>query len=864
MKTLSSLLLLGSLLISCGKQNAPTVPNPQRPLDEKNVLIGAVNDPLQPHGIQIKIAKNSFGHKFLMTAAQITGKPTPTGRAQASKVVYFERKAANVFLFESTLGKLSTDSVATKILLTEFPITSESQDFITFDFKQGMNLLFFQSAYHASDDPKPTPTHFPVIKTLKSFISNVELRGKYLFINQYNRIEIPAKDGLQNYNLQIKYTFSSYKKNAQFIPKKSNEQKVVGFFEVHPTIKAGSGISSTHIMKFDSKKPIVFSLSNNIPKEYIQAVKDGILYWNKVFAKKMMQVEMLPKNITVHEPGYNIVQWLHWDTAGFAYANMQADPMTGENLQSHIYMTSVFGKGGLKRAKLALKKYLANKSKQTENEFVLGIKGFHNPSVCQYTGAQHPLLALQKIIDNTANIPPQEAEKIYLRFAQDYIRSVTAHEIGHTLGLRHNFAGSTSTTITPELLPAVQKTYFLTGELLSEMTPGSTVMDYTPPMGSAMIGAHIRQGGAALEYDKQAITWGYSQARAEDMQFPRFCTDTHRAKGIYHDCKVWDFLENPFQAAFTKWQETLSDLPFNIVMKYGFLDKNDTNDTDEADSATTAPPLDEAARLKKIKGIILTPEKDAKELLKTGLLPLIEMLGKKAEFITIKKDFPIISSFNQKEYADKILLLQKNSIAELGGISDTIFTPFILDSEFNMPIILEIKKTFAKNLENLLGALASENELTIIRSQFAKYLPIFKLALLKEFATLLKDKNFNVIDQTLAKTITTLSKAILMAKSDVILAQQKSPSVENNEVAPLVFYKPKFAAQYRTPFAELLAHNFYPHRPSFNRMGKKEVYNLHLSELKTIIGERNDDDLSDELFNWKIEETSIFSKIIKK
>ena len=159
-------------------------------------------------------------------------------------------------MFESLNGKLASSSVETKVLLAEFPITKDQDGFITFDFKSGMKLVFEKRSLFISDAGQPDAGD-NVYKITNSYIKTVELRGKYIFIDQIVRIDVPASNGssAKNFSRQLKYTLSTYKKNPNFVPKKTNGQKKVGYFEVHPILEAGSGKSSTHIMRFDISKP---------------------------------------------------------------------------------------------------------------------------------------------------------------------------------------------------------------------------------------------------------------------------------------------------------------------------------------------------------------------------------------------------------------------------------------------------------------------------------------------------------------------------------------------------------------------------------------------------------------------------------
>ena len=234
---------------------------------------------------QIAIAKESLGTMLLLKTAHISNIPTPTGSALANKIIYFEKRIDHLYMFESTDGKVSSISVPTKILLAKFKIKKETEDFITFNFEEGMNLSFIRSSMYVSDFPESSREGVAEIVT--SFVAKVEEKDGRVFIDQYVHLKDGSpKPGADVFRqTQIKYCLSEYKKNPNFKPKKSDGLTRVGFFELHPQITAGSGEKTVYILRFDHNKPITYFISSNVPEEYYQAVADGILYWNKVFQK---------------------------------------------------------------------------------------------------------------------------------------------------------------------------------------------------------------------------------------------------------------------------------------------------------------------------------------------------------------------------------------------------------------------------------------------------------------------------------------------------------------------------------------------------------------------------------------------------
>lgn len=154
------------------------------------------------------------------------------------------------------------------------------------------------------------------------------------------------------------------------------------------------------------EEPIVYYLDPGTPEPVRTALLDGARWWNEAFEaagyRDAFQVEMLPDDADPMDIRYNVIQWVHRSTRGWSYGPSVTDPRTGEILKGHIVLGSL----------------------RVRQDLLLA-EGLTAP----YTG------------ENAAGLP--DDDNPMLDMALDRIRQLSAHEIGHTLGLRHNFAAST-------------------------------------------------------------------------------------------------------------------------------------------------------------------------------------------------------------------------------------------------------------------------------------------------------------------------------------------------------------------------------------------------------------------------------------
>ena len=192
-------------------------------------------------------------------------------------------------------------------------------------------------------------------------------------------------------------------------------------------------------------QPIVYYLDRGAPEPIRAALLEGARWWNQAFEaagyKNAFRVEMLPEGADLMDLRYNVIQWVHRATRGWSYGAGVIDPRTGEIIKGHVTLGSLRVRQDYLIAEALLAPYEKDKP-----------------------------------------LSPKMQQMALAR-----LRQLAAHEVGHTLGLEHNYTASTVNR--------------------------SSVMDYPPPyiqLGTdgvpELSDAYATGIGA---WDKVSITYGY-------------------------------------------------------------------------------------------------------------------------------------------------------------------------------------------------------------------------------------------------------------------------------------------------------------------------------------------------------------------
>ena len=214
----------------------------------------------------------------------------------------------------------------------------------------------------------------------------------------------------------------------------------------------------------EAVKPIVYYVDRGAPEPVRTALLEGASWWNQAFEaagyKDAFEVKLLPEDADPMDIRYNIIQWVHRSTRGWSYGESIVDPRTGEIIKGQVSLGSL----------------------RDRQDFLIA----------------------EGLVQPYEDGKPVSDKMMKLAIAR--LHQLAAHEVGHTLGLQHNFAASVNNR--------------------------ASVMDYPAPFISLNADGTIDLSKAYTTeiggWDKRAILFGY-------QDFPQGTDEDAALKGIINE-----------------------------------------------------------------------------------------------------------------------------------------------------------------------------------------------------------------------------------------------------------------------------------------------------------------------------------------
>jgi len=417
------------------------------------------------------------------------------GRLADTKIVHWERHGNKVFLKQNNLkfrantkdaneahtidqafadsviwgGTIAEESKSGLLVDVSSLILSDRQDVI--------DALAYskQGAYHIDSSRSAIAQ-----KHTKAFPKNTEISAwiTYTSSKAGNYVSQAAADG-KSFTLLTRHSFvalpdSNYKPRA-FHP--YSGYWAVGYQDYASPIEKDMNVQfiPRHRLakKFPEKakseavEPIIYYLDAGTPEPVRSALLEGARWWNQAFEAAgyidAFQVKMLPDDADPMDARYNVIQWVHRATRGWSYGASVIDPRTGEIIKGHVTLGSLRVRQDLLIARGLSAAFATN--------------------------------------DN--------GDQMHQQMALDRIKQLSAHEVGHTLGIAHNFAASGNDR--------------------------ASVMDYPAPfvtLNENIIDFSNAYDKGIGEWDKQVIKYGYSDFSDNDDNHLKTILQESRARGL--------------------------------------------------------------------------------------------------------------------------------------------------------------------------------------------------------------------------------------------------------------------------------------------------------------------------------------------
>jgi uncharacterized protein DUF4953 len=490
----------------------------------------------------LAINKKELGKQWFLSAFLTQYFPDQVNlgaaRSLGTRVVSFQVQNGKLFVFDVDKNHQSSDLFDPTVLVEAYPVVTDytpfqaldnAAQYVLFDPAAGQNR--FALAADTYSDPfltvngggEPFQIGLSFMQRFRKLADGASFEQVFTGSGSYTdgsgaRLSYRASGTLA-------IALRRYAEGAHY--QQTPLTQVEHFFRSDYHLVPGTGGASQVAIHWDiyaGMKPIHWTITptiNQVAQQFpdvhvIDAVKAGVENWNRVFGFTAFTVDVADSNDVMGQDDQNVIIFDTADDVGYAFANWRVNPNTGEIRGASVFLNKIWLETTFQDDPAASGPGSLVDPAPRPSIPSLAWQGVRTDPLCVMWAPRY-LTPSQRGVGVAAPAGPSALtanQKL-----EAFLTDVVVHEVGHTLGLRHNFKGS--------LVP-----------------PSSSVMDYLTNEDSALVAAPGAYDVAAIKY-----LYGLSAQPPQDA----FCTDEDVV--VDPDCQPFDHGADPLNEYYLPYYQ---------------------------------------------------------------------------------------------------------------------------------------------------------------------------------------------------------------------------------------------------------------------------------------------------------------------